>query len=71
MTNKSRLFGYIFMAVITIVGLSLFIYQVVNHTVVEWRLIITALFLVFNLIISIKGIIDCKKALAGSDKNDK
>ena len=59
------------MAVITIVGLSLFVYQVVNYTVVEWRLIITALFLVFNLIISIKGIIDCKKALADGDKNDK
>ena len=70
MTNKFRLFGYIFIVVISVAGLSLFIYQAVNNTV-EWRLIITALLLVFNLIISIKGIIDCKKALTDGDKNDK
>lgn len=70
MNNKTRLYGYIFMVVISIVGLCLFIYQAINKTI-EWHLAITALCIVFNLIIGIKGIIDCKKALSDGDKNDK
>lgn len=61
MKSKFNLFAAIFQIVISVVGLSLYIYMAFNDAI-EKRFIITAIFLVFLLIIGIKGIIDYKKA---------
>ncbi len=61
MKSKFNLFASIFQIVISVVGLTLYIYMAINNAI-EKRFIITALFLVFLLYIGIKGIIDYKKA---------
>ncbi|MBQ7957609.1 MAG: hypothetical protein IJ279_06180 [Clostridia bacterium] len=73
-TNKNGFFASVFQFAISIIGLSLSVYMIINGYInghVEKRFIITSLFLVYLLIMGIQGIIDYKKNLHEGDKNDK
>lgn len=55
--RKFDLFASIFQIVISVVGLTLYIYMAFNDAI-EKRFLITAIFLIFLLYIGIKGLID-------------